>query len=203
MPDTVLIPTDPQRRKRFGGDMADFLIGPYPVTNRQYARFLDATSARPPKAGSERGRAPVGPNDHPIVGVSWEDAQSYASWLGKRLPSIVAWEGAACGPARRKNRCGDGWAPGMRNSAEAGLGATSAVTRYPDGASPYCVFDMVGNTWACTNTEVRSRVIGRAGTQRALKGGSFRETRETAHCRARIQRWPNDVADDVGSRCAW
>jgi len=199
----IRISSDPQRRERFGSEVAEFLIDPYPVTIRQYARFIDATGARPPKLWKDRGASAASQHDHPIVGVSWEDAVAYAGWLGKRLPSVVEWEIAACGAARRKYPWGDAWAPGMCNSAEAGLGATSAVTRYPDGASPYGVFDMVGNTWEWTNTEVRSRVIGRAGTQRALKGGSFRETRETAHCRAQIQRWPDDVADDVGFRCVW
>ena len=199
----VRIPADPQRRERFGGEVAEFLIDPYPVTTRQYARFLDATGARPPKAWNERGRPPAGLNDHPVVGVSWEDAQAYARWLGKRLPSAIEWEVAASGATRRKYPWGDAWTAGLCNSAEAGLGATCAVTRYPDGVSPYGVFDIVGNVWEWTSTEVRSRVIGRAGTQRALKGGSFRETRETAHCRAQIQRWPEDVADDVGFRCAW
>ena len=199
----IRIPADPQRREGFGSEVAEFLIDPYPVTTRQYARFIDATGARPPKAWNERGRPPAGQNDHPIVGVSWEEAQAYAGWLGKRLPSALEWEVAASGAARRKYPWGDAWAPGLCNSAEAGLGTTCPVNRYPDGASSYGVFDMVGNVWEWTSTEVRSRVIGRAGTQRVLKGASFRETREIAHCRAQIQRWPDDVADDVGFRCAW
>lgn len=199
----VRIPADPQRHERFGGVVAEFLIDPYPVTIRQYARFIDATGARAPRPWIERGRPQAGLNDHPVVGVSWEDAQAYAGWLGKRLPGAIEWEVAASGATQRKYPWGDAWAPGLCNSAEAGLGATCAVTRYPDGASPYGVFDMVGNVWEWTSTELRSRVIGRAGTQRALKGGSFRETRESTHCRAQIQRWPDDVADDVGFRCAW
>lgn len=199
----VRIPADPDRRARYGVDVAEFLIDPYPVTVRQYAVFLETTGARAPKLWTEQGRPAPRLHDHPVVGVSWEDALAYANWLGKRLPSAAEWEVAACGAARRKYPWGDAWVEGACNSAEAGLGATSPVNRYPGGASPYGVFDMVGNVWEWTSNEARSRVIGRAGTQRVLKGGSFRETRETAHCRAQIQRWPEDVADDVGFRCAW
>jgi formylglycine-generating enzyme required for sulfatase activity len=199
----IRIPHDPHRNALLGVDVAEFLIDPCPVTIGQYEQYLDATGARAPRSWSQRGRPAPAQRNHPITDVSWLDAAAYCAWLGKRLPTVIEWEVAACGPARRKYPWGDAWAPGPCNTVESGLAATTPVDRYPKGASPYGVFDMVGNIWEWTSTEARSRVIGRAGTQRALKGGSFRETRETAHCRAQIQRWPEDVADDVGFRCAW
>ena len=70
------------------------------------------------------------------------------------------------------------------------------VGRYPDVAqsslNPLLHYLRIG--------KAEGRIIG---THRVLKGASFRETREIAHCRAQIQRWPDDVADDVGFRCAW
>src|SRR5262249_3280854 len=68
-------------------------IGRHPVTNAQYALYLEANpSARPPRYWNDRRfNAPR----QPVVGVPWDDAQRFARWAGCRLPSKTEWEYAA------------------------------------------------------------------------------------------------------------
>lgn len=69
-----------------------FYVDKYEVTQQQYAKFCDATGHEPPPA-CEWSTTP----QHPAVQVSWEDAQAYAQWAQKRLPSEAEWEKAARG----------------------------------------------------------------------------------------------------------
>ncbi len=77
-----------------------FYIGKYPVTNAQYAIFVKANGYPVPKRW-ENGKTPSGKEDHPVVGVSWEDAIAFCKWLTKTtgkdfgLPSEAQWEKAA------------------------------------------------------------------------------------------------------------
>ena len=110
--------------------LKDFLIDQHEVTNRQFARFVEATgyvttAEREGGAWIYRGgekhwtymrgaywRHPLGPRsssagagEHPVVLVSWYDAQAYADWAGKRLPTEWEWEVAARGgkaPGRQR-----------------------------------------------------------------------------------------------------
>lgn len=114
-------------------------------------------------------RHPEGPGsdicarmDHPVVHIAWEDAQAYAKWVGKRLPSEAEWEYAARGGLKDKTYTwGDARRPGNkymantfqghfpdRNSAADGYIATAAVKRFP--ANGYGLFDMAGNVWEWT-----------------------------------------------------
>ena len=77
-----------------------FVIGRTPVTNQQYARFLEATGAAPPRWWSDpRFNHP----EQPVVGVSWFDAVDFCDWLSRatelvyRLPTEAEWEKAARG----------------------------------------------------------------------------------------------------------
>ena len=114
-------------------------------------------------------RQPLGPGssiegleDHPVVHIAHADAEAYAAWAGKALPTEAEWEWAARGGLERAEYAwGDELAPGGAmlanywqgpfphgNSLEDGWLRTSPVRSYP--ANPYGLYDMIGNVWEWT-----------------------------------------------------
>jgi len=132
-----------------------YRIARYPVTNAEFAEFIKATGH---KSKAVKRDLP----DHPVVNVSWHEAQAYCKWLTEklradgtlqadenaRLPTEAEWEKAARGEYGREWPWGDEWDPAKCNSAENGPGTTTPVGQYsPQGDSPYGVVDMAGNVW--------------------------------------------------------
>lgn len=140
-----------------------FRIGRYPVTNAQYARFLTANPQYPvPYVDEEWARPynwdpvtrtyPEGKANHPVVLVSWEDAMAYCAWAGGRLPTEEEWERAARGEDGRTYPWGHIFNPARANVRESGIGSTTPVGIYPEGAGPYGLMDCAGNVWEWTST---------------------------------------------------
>jgi hypothetical protein len=115
-PETVLVPggrflmgsapaadIPPEETPAHTVDLPDFRIGKTPVTNAQYAVFLQQTPGQepPPKVGWFNRQPPAGAADQPVGGVTWYDAVAYCQWLSTetgrryRLPSEAEWEKAA------------------------------------------------------------------------------------------------------------
>jgi hypothetical protein len=171
-------------------------IDHYPVTNRDYARFLaDQSQHAPPPAWVDR-TSPTGYADHPVVGVSWYDAVAYAAWAGKRLPSAAEWQRAAGGSGRRYP-WGETFDSGCCNSREAGIGATTPVGTYsPAGDSPYGVADMAGNIW-----EWLADPVGANDEYRMLRSGAWRYSATFAEIDySGFYRRPEQRMDSAGFR---
>jgi len=135
-----------------------FRIGRYPVTKAQYAAFVDAMDYDLP-GDWVGGRYPPEQAHHPVVYVSWHDAQAYLAWLRHttnrpyRLPTEAEWEKAARGDDGRLWPWGIVRDPARANCKPAGPGQTTPVGHYSPGSdSPYHCSDMAGNVLEWTGT---------------------------------------------------
>lgn len=179
------------RNKADGGDdyespahqqtVRSFVIDAYEVTNEDYAKFVDATNHNPP--GTWGGTYPTGAARHPVTGVTWNDANDYARWVGKRLPTEEEWEFAARGTDGRRYPWGDEWQDGLANANGPLLGITK-VGSY-EGKSPFGAFDMVGNAWEWTASDMRAYPGGTLperslGETKVLRGGSYQSPKMVA-----------------------
>lgn len=184
-------------------------IGRYPVTNAEYRRFVEATGHKRPKHWRE-GDIPLGQGNHPVVFVSWVDANAYVEWLDGRndgyryaLPSEAQWERAARGPAEvdgRENRriypWGDEFNAHKCNVGETGLGRTTAVGCFPDGASVEGVLDLSGNVFEwCLEKYGQHTYV-----HRVVRGGSWGLNRGDARAAYRSLSVPDLRDDNLGFR---
>ncbi|MCP3870032.1 MAG: SUMF1/EgtB/PvdO family nonheme iron enzyme, partial [Gammaproteobacteria bacterium] len=131
---------------------------------------------------------------HPVVGVSFYEAEAFAKWTGKALPTEVQWERAARGTDGRQYPWVGEFDKEKCNTKESGIGKTTRVTRYPNGISPDGCYDMAGNVWEWTTSE-----HGDGGL--VLRGGSWDSYRGNARCAIRYRFIPFDRDVGVGFRC--
>lgn len=149
-----------------------FQLARLPVTNADFARFLEAGAYQNPDYWLPEGwnfiqaegiKAPafwqkrgyacsLDYPDYPVMGVSWYEAMAYAAWAGLRLPSEAEWEAAGRGPEGLRWPWGDQWREGLANTAEAAINNTSPVGLFPAGASPFGCLDLIGNVFEWTSS---------------------------------------------------
>jgi formylglycine-generating enzyme required for sulfatase activity len=115
-----------------------FYIDKTEVTNKAYRQFCSETNRGLP------GDFPTDKPDYPVVNVSILDAQAFANWAQKRLPTAAQWEKAARGTDGRIYPWGDRADPALAN---VGTGVVQSVSSLPGGASPFGALNMVGNAW--------------------------------------------------------
>lgn len=127
--------------------LSPFWIGKLPVTNEQYARYIEAHRDRPQPAHWEdkRFNAPR----QPVVGVSWLEALAYCRWAGLELPSESQWEAAARGLEGRRYPWGDEEPTAERATFGQAFssGRPTPVGSHLEGIGPYGALDQAGNVW--------------------------------------------------------
>ena len=137
-----------------------FTLTPGPVD----LRHLDQWWTWTPRACWQRPEGPgsttSGREDHPVVQVAHEDAEAYATWAGKALPTEAEWELAARGgldgaqfawgeqPEPAGERLANFWHGDFPWRPAPGYGTTSPAGAYPPNG--YGLFDMTGNVWEWT-----------------------------------------------------
>jgi iron(II)-dependent oxidoreductase len=199
-----------------------FYMDIYEVTNAQYKVFCDATSrAYPDDPGfgdmPNYFTNPVYAN-YPVVMVDWNDAQAYATWAGKRLPTEAEWERAAKGDTdNRQWPWGDMWISAnanIHNNPADGFDYTSPVDTFPNGISPAGCYNMVGNVWEwCEDdwhgdyngapTDGSAWIDNPRGSSRAPRGGSWYGYCSTyTRCATRTYYSPTSRSYKIGFRCS-
>lgn len=238
-PDMVRIPAGPfwmgrppeadvpsSETPQFLLELPTFYMGIYPVTNEQYAQFVQQTNHTPPTKQGWLGRKPPRKKlQHPVAGVSWEDASAYCAWLHQlterpyRLPTEAEWEKAARGTDGRVFPWGDEW---HSEACHYGAKSTAVVTAYPAGDSPYGCRQMVGNVWEWTSTlwgtswdendfpypyrpddgrEQRQNLP--TAVWRIFRGGAYDDKMDKLTCTNRSQYAANGLNPRVGFRVAY
>jgi formylglycine-generating enzyme required for sulfatase activity len=120
----------------------EFFIDKYEVTNDQYNQCVSAGPCSP----NQKFDGFTDPQQ-PVVGVDWNQVDTYCKWVGKRLPTEAEWEKAARGTDGRTYPWGEGIDCSKANYSDCKHGKTKNVGSYPSGESPYGAMDMAGNVW--------------------------------------------------------
>jgi len=172
------------------------------VTNEMYLRYVRATGATPPAHWID-GLYRDGEARFPVVNVSWNEANGYAAWANKRLPTEAEWEMAARGTAGRLYPWGDVWKEGRGNVRSGREARLVRVGSFPGGASPDGILDLSGNVWEWT-ADKPMRYGDRAAQiaeGRIIRGGAYDVTidRATATYRGIVPE--NRGYDKTGFRC--
>jgi general secretion pathway protein A len=177
-----------------------FLMDRTPVTNEAYSRFIEETGHRSPDYWF-KGQPPPSLRQHPVVGVSLQDAERYAQWCGKRIPTAAEWEAAARSPDNRRFPWGNEWDPRRCNCPENGPGhSTTPVGAFPEGASADGCLDLVGNVWEWTAPDDRTEHA--AGDYAWVFGGSFRHDGNIRNAIACTRVMCSHRFSHLGFRCA-
>ena len=223
--------------------LPDYYLDVTPVTHIEYARFLDDNPAQraphvseswaqPYNWDEKRRRPPDSLLHHPVVLVSWDDAQAYARWAGKLLPTEEQWEKGARGTDGRRYPWGDMWDSARINCAERLAGReiktadewnawwnkekdtllkqmnTTVAGSYHRGASPFGLLDMAGNIWEWCDAWYDAYPGSQAqhddlGRQyRVVRGGSWNYNHNNLRCANRGRDAPDLRNLLVGFRCA-
>ncbi len=209
-----------EKETRTKAKTGPFCIDRYLVTNAQYKTFISETGHPEPYISPEDYQRqgflvhpyekvkeflwmeksfPAGRESHPVALVSLEDASSYCVWKGKkmgrsyRLPREAEWEKAARGKDGRIFPWGNEWNPDFLNSGNR-FGSTTPVGRFPQGRSPYGLYDMIGNLfeWTTTPWDEKNFVI---------KGCSWDDLPGTCRAAMRHGRPPQSKHILIGFRC--
>ncbi|MCA9918671.1 MAG: SUMF1/EgtB/PvdO family nonheme iron enzyme [Anaerolineales bacterium] len=168
-----------------------YWIDRFEATNSEYAAFITDTETDPPSSWRS-GELPAGQENHPVSGLTWENANDYCNWQNKRLPAEAEWEVAARGTQGLLYPWGD-----SPTSVSLPQNSTYSVGSVPSNRSGFGVFDMAGNVWEWVDEPYTDVPDG----QEVARGGAFDFFKDMAY---RLQGDPNlpTMISSTGVRCA-
>jgi serine/threonine protein kinase len=201
--------------------LSDFYIDVTEITNDQYRACVNAgVCAAPSDSGAPDARYSVNNyynrsqyGDYPVVRIRWEDARTYCQWAGEQLPTEAQWEKAARGTDGRIFPWGNNFNNNRANTEEGGGDSLKPVGSYPDGRSPYGVYDMAGSVWEYVadwysdtyyqNASNTDPTGPSSGADHVLRGGSYSDFKEFARVTNRGTPHSGSIRSGFrGFRCA-
>jgi len=199
-------------RPRHRVDLEPFWIDRTPVSNADYMTYLEETGAEPPMYWERDGeggwvRTAMGRSEAvdpqlPVIHVSWDEADAFARWAGKRLPTELEWEAAAQGASRER-----------ANLDQFSFGPAPAGA-YADAASECGAVQMLGDVWEWTSSDFTAYPDFRVfpypeysevffgDEHRVLRGGAWAARRDAI--RISFRNWDLPIRRQIfaGIRCA-
>lgn len=190
-----------------------FYLDRYEVSNAEYYEFCKETKYKFPEFWDVTGfRNSMDFPKNPVIGISWIDANEYAKWAGKRLPTEAEWECAARG-GKTEGDFPDG---SVFDSTKTGIncrmiekGTTKVGNYFPN---PFGLYDMAGNVWEWVADRYDSHYYQRnhslnptgpqEGRFRVIRGGSWHSGTYCTQVHYRNALPVNWVDFAVGFRCA-
>lgn len=179
----------------------------------------------PAKAWRAANPAPVetgfAGEDLPRTNVTWYEAVAFCRWLTARvnpssprwfglaqnntititLPTELQWQRAAQGDDGRAYPWGNGFDRRRANTEESSLKKVTPAAKYANGASPYAVLDLAGNTWEwCLNEWGTGNPTLTGTNERAVRGGSWNNNQQVATCGYRGYQYPDYSNNRFGFR---
>jgi iron(II)-dependent oxidoreductase len=202
-------------------------IDKYEVTMVQYLRYVLANDLEPLVDWKWGGVFQEAMASHPVMHVSWYDADAYCKWAGKRLPTEAEWEKAARGEDGRIFP----WGNQMAGLSRANFGRTGlsgpvrdrperlllyppivSVDKYDNAVGPYGGFNMAGNVaeWVADWYDSTYYKHGtdrnpngpEKGTHKAFRGGGWVDSTPSVRAAQRNGTDPNAKMNWLGFRCA-
>ncbi len=193
--------------------LSSYWIDKTEVTNSMYTRCFQSGKCTLPRDTTYFYDASY--EDHPVVFVNWDQARTYCSWAGARLPTEAEWEFAAKGVDAAKHPWpwGSIWECSKANSSQNGCdgySGTAPVGSYPQGASPFGVLDMSGNAYEWVQDWYAVYPVGSyvdmagpgSGNRKVLRGGSVHDTLDLLTTTSRTSASALASAYNFGFRCA-
>jgi iron(II)-dependent oxidoreductase len=190
-----------------------FYMDRHEVTNGEYFSYCEVTGYKLPEFwDSKMFRCGKDYLDYPVIGINWYDANRYAEWAGKRLPTEAEWEYAARGGLiDNEYPNGNSW---NKERAEQGPGNWENLIHEVESDEPngYGLYEMAGNVWEW-NWDIYSEIYYQQrvsknppgpekGTNRVIRGGSWHSgamCKKVYYRKGLPENW-SDFA--VGFRCA-
>ena len=193
--------------------LSAFWIDQTEVTNAMYALCVEAGMCTYPV---DNGSNPYYGNsryaNYPVVYVTWNAADNYCRWAGRRLPTDAEWEKAARGTDQRLYPWGNEPPNPSLANFDMNIGAPLPVDRYPLGASPYGALNMAGNVREWVSdwfnefyylASPRENPLGpSAGETKSLRGGSYLDDANEIRVFNRFFHPPGSPGINRGFRCA-
>lgn len=193
--------------------LPDFWAYSTEVTNRQFAFCVQQGGCTPP---SQKDNAAYGSGDpllesQPVVGVTWDQAAAYCTFVHGRLPTEAEWEKLARGPDGNIYPWGNNAPACDLLNMDGCVGNPSPVTDYPPGASFYGALDMEGNTyeWVADkyqpdyylNSPADNPLGPDTGTERSVRSSAFDSGANQTQAFNRFHTRPEGHRNNLGFRC--